>query len=375
MGLSVPDLWPFEPRIVARETLSFQTDVRQTPEGEMRESLRAARRIVDMEFDFDDAQGALAETMFRKSAAGDWLVPVWPELTQFPAIVAAGATVFTVNEPSDYTVGGQAFLLRHDQGYEAIEVASVGATTVTLDAVSTIDADAIAPVRTGYITGDLGGARWFKGHAVRQLQIEYRDGDDMAATPYDQYLEADLVTDPSVVASPVEARLISARSFIDNGFGAVAVEPLRDITDGMMQIVHRDFGHSDMVQRKRWFHYLRGRDKSFWLPTWTHDLTLADTIAFNQGFIDIAPLYGAPADLVGRHIVIDDGQGFLPRLIEAGAVNGADWRLTIEATGRDIDEARVMFLNRMRLDTDRIEMVLTGPHYMETSVAAVEVPE
>ena len=361
---------------MAREVLSFLTDIRKTPTGEVRDSLRAARHIIDMEFGLDDAQNALAESMFRAGAAGDWLMPVWPELTQFPVPASVGTSVFRVNDPSEYVVGEFAFLVLGDQQFQQVEVAALGVDSVTITAPSLIAASSIAPLRLAYITGDLGGARWFKGLAVRKLEVEFRTGNDIAATPYDQYLGADLVTDPSVIASPLEAKLTLARVFIDNGFGPVVVEPMRDIIEAMTQIVHKDFGHAAMVRRKRWFRHLRGRDRSFWLPSWTHDLSLSAAVTSGQAYVDIKPLYGSPADLVGRHIIIDDGQGFLPRTIEAGVSSGGAWRLTIAALGRAVEPtARVMFLNRMRLDTDQIEMALTGIHYMETNVTAVEVNE
>lgn len=370
------DIWPFVPRVVAGEVLSFLTDIHKTPTGEARTSLRPARRIIDMEFGLDDAQNALAESIFRVGAAGDWLVPVWPELTKWAIPAPVGAVTFVVDYPNDYAVGEPAFLALGDQQFQQVEVAALGSGSVTITAPSLIAASGIAPLRLAYITGDLGGARWFKGYAVRKMAIEFRSGNDVAETPYEQYLGADLMTDPSVIASPIDAKLTMARAFIDNGSGPVVVEPLRDIIDGMVKIVHKDFGPVAMVRRKRWFHYIRGRDLSFWLPTWGHDLTLSAAVASGQGFIDIEPLYGSPASLIGRHIIVDDGQGYLPRSIEAGVSVGGAWRLTVAALGRDVEpSARVMFLNRMRFDTDKIEMALTGVYYMETSLPAVEVPE
>lgn len=370
------DIFPFVPRVVAGEVMSFLTDIRKTPTGEARDSLRAGRRILRMDFSLDDSQNAMAESMFRLGAVNDWLVPVWPEITHYPVPRPVGTLEFTVEYPSDYVVGGMAILRLGEFIYEQAEVVTVGATSVTIKFASTIEADAIVPLKAAYITGDLSGARWFSGHAVRKLEFEFRDTDDVAETPFAQYFGADLMADPSVIASPIDVKLSRERAFIDNASGPVVAEVMRDLIDGMTQIVHKDFGRADMVRRKRWFRHIRGRDRSFWLPTWGQDFSLLAPVLAGQSYIDVAAQYGDPINLVGQHILVDDGAGYFPRLVLAAAVTGGGWRLSIAPLGRDVSaDAVVMSLRRMRFDADLIEMTLTGAHYMETRVPAVEVLE
>lgn len=356
------------------EALSFLTDIRKTPQGEMRDGLRGARVSYDCQYQFDDAQNAAAESMLRDNPAGDWLLPIWPELTAQAVPVGPGATVFAVDDVAAYAVDGLAYLESSEGEFLAATVASIGAGSIAIAAPCPFAVAWVMPIGLAYMLGGLSARRFFRGFTVRGAKFELRDRDDLAATPFDQFLGFDVLTDASVISNPIEASIAPARAFIDNGLGRVEVEPLRDIIDATAQLVFKDFGAADMARRRAWFCHLRGRDRAFWLPTWADDFALAAPVAFNQAFIDVAPLAGDMAALVGRCILIADGGAYIPRLIEAAALAGGLWRLTIEPTGRDISAAQIMFLDLVRLDADTIELARVTFHYMETSVTVAGLP-
>ena len=371
--MAVPDIWPFSPAVQAQESLEFLTDIRITPQGEMRDALRDARLGFAYNFIWDDATNARAAHMFRSNLTGDWLLPVWSEITQGRVIAAAGVLALPVSTDASYVVGGAVFLQAADGSYAQGVVGAPGAGLMTLDEVTPFEVVAVAPMVLAFVVGSMGGKRHFVGHTVRSLEFSVRDGAHWGTSPFEIYVGYDVLTDPSVIAQPIDTQIIQAREYVDNGFGQVAVEPLRDVIEGKTQLVFLDFGAADMWRRKRWFHWLRGRDRAFWLPSWGDDFALAAPMVYNQTFVDVTPFGDDPAHLVGQHIMLDDGAGYLFREIEAASLVGAAWRFTIAAPGRAISEARISRMSLMRLDTDRIELELTGAHYMRVAVTATEV--
>lgn len=372
----MPDLWPFVPRIDVKDVLSFKTDIRRTRVGEVRDGMRDARRIISMEFFLDDSKNALAESIFRANVAGDLLVPLWPEMTKYTVAKPIGETVFAVDNPSDYLLGGYAAIAFASESIEAVQITDIGQHSITVASPSTFAVDAVIPVGAAYFVGGLGGSRIFTGMSARTAEFAFRNDLHIGETPFDQYLGADLVTDPSVIAAPVESNISMARVFVDNESGPVVIEPMRDIIDGTSKIVYIDHGMAAMIRRRMWLRYMRGRDKSFWIPTWGNDLTMTAPANNTQSYIDVSPLQGSHLAMVGRHIVIYDGAGFMPRKITASFVVGQSWRLGIDPLDRQVEaDVGVMFLSRMRLDADKVEMATTGIYYMETTLPVVEVPE
>jgi hypothetical protein len=337
----------------------------------MRESLRDGRLVLDYEFWFDDIENAQAESLFRSNITGDWLVPIWSEVTLL-APIAPGATSIPANTSADYREGGLAFLDGPD-GYEVATIDSVGAG-LTLDTATTVTVTSCAPLHLAFALSSLGGRRMFRGLSRRAIRFQVRDNADLADTAFPQFVDIDVLTDPTVIVASIEASVTQAREFIDNGMGLVAVEPTRDVTEARSVIRFIDATPESRWARKRWFHHLRGRDTPFWLPTWADDLMLAETATSAQTFIDVDPLEGEPEDLAGRAIMIEDDTGQMYRTITAAEAASENWRLSVAPLGRDVSEATISFMTRMRLDTDRVEFAVTGAAYMETTAAVVEVP-
>lgn len=367
-------IWPFRALAPAKERLSFQTDVMQTRVTERRVSLRPARVVFEYQHYLDEAQDAKAVALFRSNPAGDWSVPQWTGHTEYAAPVAAGATSLPVDINADWRVGGSAYVVGAGDAGEALEITAVGADTITLAGATTVDAIGVAPLRTAYMQGGLGGARLFRGLTIRDCKFITRDGVDLGATPYPQLAGLDVMNDPTVVSTPVQDAIFKALEYVDNGSGLVSVEPVRDIIEGRVELRFIDTTTAELWTRKKWFHHIRGREKAFWVPSWTADFTLAAPITAAATLIQVEPLAGLPTDYVGRAIMIDDGSP-LYRIIGGASDLGATWSFSIDPTGRDIDAARISRMPKYRLDTDEVEFSQTLRAYGDVSVVCLEVQE
>lgn len=367
-------LWPFPPRVPTTEKLVFNTDVMQTPEQERRVSLRPARLEMLHTYLFDEANDARAQDLFRSNPLGDWEVPQWTEWTEFPAPLLAGSTTIPANTSADYRVGGQVYLSSSYGLGQARTIATIGTNTLTVTEPTTMVTFGAAPVRLAYCVEGLGGARRFKGLTDRSMKFVTRDWIDLAATPFSQLAGFDVMSDPTVTVTPLLDTVFQAATYIDNGQGPVAVEEMRDILEGRAQLVFMDKTPAERWRRKRWIHYIRGKEKAFWVPTWTDDFTLAATASAASTNIDVEPLDGLPTSYIGKALMIDDGNKLFRTINNAIAIDGV-WRFSLSsALGRTISSARISLMKKYRADTDEFEIVQEHHVFAETSFTCLEVP-
>lgn len=369
-------IWPFSPLVPVTERMSFLTNVMETPTQERRVSIRSPRSIYQYNYLFDEAEDAKAYAMTRANILGQWEVPVWSEYTLFESPELAGVTELPVDTNAEYQVGGQVFVSSGAGVGQLREVESIGSNTITLTEPTTIVAIGAAPVRTCYMSGGLGGARLFKGLTQRSVQFVTVDQADFSSTPFSSLAGAEIVTDPTLTVSALTDTVLQAATYIDNGSGLVAIESVKDYVEGRAELRFLDTDRAARWRRKRWLHNLRGREKSFWVPSWTRDFQLASPIISAAVTLDVVPLTSeSPASYIGKALMIEGTTKFY-RVITNAFLTAGIWRFAFSGSlGQTIPTtARISRLTRYRLDTDEVEFAQLGEVYRETSVICKEVP-
>ena len=187
------------------------------------------------------------------------------------------------------------------------------------------------------------------------------------------YLGRPVQTDPSLTRSPITASLRRAVEYVDNGFGPVVAEPLRDLFERGEAITLKAQGTAERWTLRRWFWSLRGRQTSFWLPTWGRELQLRAAMTSGSTLMRVAPIAELAA-YVGRAILLEMPSGLRFRTINAAVVDGADHRLTLSSSlGEPVAVGtKVHFLTLVRSDADRIE-IRYGAVASEVTLPVVEV--
>lgn len=187
------------------------------------------------------------------------------------------------------------------------------------------------------------------------------------------YLGRDVLIDASVLRQPLRDTIGQTIEMIDNGFGPVVIEPTRAYLQRRSTITFSDYGAARRWSRRRWLHSLRGRQRSFWLPTWGRELVLQADIEASDDFLIADPTFDLPT-WINRHIMIDLPTGGIFRQITAASFDALGHRLTITAPGVDVPIGTpVHVLTKMRLDTDRIELEHSATR-TGMSATMIEVP-
>lgn len=379
-------LWPFPAALEISEVLEWRTDVLTSRSGEQRIALRPRpREIVTLRQRLDALGMARAAELARAGFVGDWHVPLWHLALQPNADLVQGASEILLGAGVSDFRSGELAAIAVDGGEAApVNIADVQPDRLILNEPlvlqlpgSTVAAQRItvAPIRAGMLTSAVEVARRRQGDGTVSASFLLRNAPDIAAPTMPSYLGRPVQTDPSLVRRLLAASLRRAVEYVDNGFGPVVVEPLRDVFERGETITLKAQGLSARHALRRWLWSLRGRQARFWLPTWGCELQLRAAMTSGSVLMRVAPI-ASLATYVGRAILLEMPSALRFRSITAAIEDGPDHRLTLSSNlGEPVPLAtKVHFLTAVRADADRME-VSHDAVASEMTLPMVEVQE
>ena len=371
---SLPPDWT-EPLI---ETLAWLTDVQTALAGTVtRTPLRdAPRRSWEFTVLADCRERRWVEHALFDWSGRVWALPVFVDATRLGTFVPPGAMQIAVDTLGlDFVVGGLAMLWRDVATYELVEISDITSERlhILLRAPTrrawTIGTRLI-PCRTARLTD----APELRRHTDRlmqtQLRFEATEPCDwppsLPATRYRGFpvLEhrRDETRDPS-------ASFARRFDLLDGEVGRSHVDDLSGLAWTMQSHAWRLFGRAERAAHRSLLYGLQGHAEALWLPTWTDDLEVVETIGESAVTLTVAAC-GISRSLrqqAGRrHIRIEltDGTVFY-RAVEASSeialANGnTGERLRLDAAlGRMVTPERVRLACWMALVTlagDTVEL-------------------
>ena len=379
-----PPLWPFPAAQEVSEVLEWQTDVLQSEAGEQRIALRTRpREIITLRHRLDALRMAQAAELARAGFAGEWHVPLWHMPLQAEAGLEQGATeIMIATGHADFRAGVLAGVAVDGSAAAPVAIATMQADRLILAEplvlqlpVMTVGAGRISvmPIRAGLLTAPVEIARRRQGDGVVTASFLLRDASDIAPLVLPSYLGRPVQTNPSLMRSPLTASLRSAVEYVDNGFGPVVIEPIRDVFERGESITLKAHGPAARWAQRRWLVSLRGRQASFWLPTWGRELQLRAAMTSGSTLMRVAPITTLE-NYVGRRIMLEMPSALRFRSITAAIEDGLDHRLTISSNlGEPVPlGTKVHFLTAVRSDADRVE-IQHGAVVSEVTLPVVEV--
>lgn len=356
------------------ERLEWLTDVMSASASgaEQRRALRLSpRRYIEITVNPTKRERSFLDLILHSLGSEEWLFPLWFDRAKLTtAAVATETRVEFDNTFREHGLGSFALLY-----YDAFtwEVISVSATDDDgLDLTDPLDGDwpvgtTIYPLRRARLPVEtsLGALTTQVGESVLLFQVS-ESNDYPEVIPDDLLFEMVpvLATPPnrSETITLDHVRLAQER---DNSTGI----PYRtDPVDRAFQIQ----GHSWIVQGREahsavrsFLYWLRGRQRSLWLPSFNEDITVTRDAALAAVNLDIEKIGIAYAGGVipGRDVVIANGTP--GRITEIGVAPTADEeRLRIGAglTAAVPAGSTGSFMSRSRLNQDTVELL----HHTDT---------
>lgn len=359
----MPEVWYWPPNYMT-EDLTFSTEILEARTIERRTSYMDAVQVLRYGY---VASPSITEQMmglYLPDVTATVLVPEWPTAT-FSASAGASATDTVIDVPDGvaYEVGQQVILGRGDN-WEQGEVASKDGTSITLTGgiAATYGASSgepffVAPLVECIIPRDI---EYSTIIPQRALQVEFMSVNpvDLAANPYATFDDLPFVDDGDVKFGDLAARAGQRTVLYRSGFGAFQVIPDEAYTRRAGTLEFFDYTYAARMARRRFFHFMRGRDGEMWVPSYQNDLVLNSGFSSGAITINVQPVTSA-AEMVGKVIHIRQGATTRTRAITGATDNNATSQ-TLQFSGAigftGLASATVSLARKVRFDQDVISL-------------------
>ena len=375
-----------EPQRPVSEELIWLTDILESYNGtEQRVALRSIPRQV---FQYiyqmhDKAERQNAINALYGNIGRNFAVPVWTDQKPLLADINAGVFSIPVNTSlADFRIGGTAILWNSYNNFDVVDITGVNslsldilrATSLAHSAIDTL----VIPMQIVFADDTAQVSRTGNGYHTIDMRWRSSEYKDLATdTGLTLYKSMPVFIDTNFLGS--DSR--------EEPFGGNA--EFLDTNVGVFSVIRKSFPKLDF--KKRWepetaaqvwalrllIHALRGRQRSFWLPTYRNDFTLTEVIGAADTVLSVErsgyPRYLTLNEPI-KHIAImlKNGTTYYREIINASDTGAVD-NLTIDAnlgsTIQIADVARISYLVRCRLNTDTVRIDHTG-----LGRATVEVP-
>ena len=364
----------------ATETLAWLTDIIESINGtEQRIALRKQpRQLFEVTYLLDGNDRQRMQALLF-----DWMdnvfgFPLWHERVFLTSSASVGATSYTVSGADlvDFRVGGLAVVFTNSYTYDVIEIASlsastIGATSASLNAypVGTM----LVPLRTVLIRNAVGGKKYLNNLEEFSIQFEVTDNDTGALTGsttpgfWSTYNSRVLFDDPNIASSSGTQHQYSRRVYrIDNQTGRVTQN---SVSDRGKRGFEKGFvlrSRADLLAFRRLLISLRGRQKAFYLPTFSEDLTVVANLSSGGSTMQVNALEYVrlvknrmPMSIL--KVTFTDGTSLVRSVVSSSTISASVEQLTLNttwpSTKTPAEVSRVQFYELVRFDSDEIRIV------------------
>lgn len=378
-------IFVWDPEQFYTEELSWSTDIIEAYDGtEQRIKIRQnPRQVLTYECFFTDSvKDAQARLALFNWFAQVWGVPIWWEQQPFTIAGALGDTVInTDTRYADYRQGGLVMVMDPAGDYEAFEIDSLTASTITITSQLTnlypVYGSKVMPIRTAYAKTQSQHSVFITGAEKITIQFTTLDNVNLAST-------AGLPTYAGLVIldgiNYVDGQLSEGMSrtgviIIDNIAGTIYQRSSNDRSrPNSVKTWFTNYA-SEMWPLRQMFHSFGGSQGTFWLPTNRNDMTLVGNISggsptFNIKYIGYSS-YGVDVNGVAMRpfgdlrFTLSDGTFIYRQIIGAASIGDTE-TITVNAavSGLTLTPAQVVrieFLQLMRIADDKARFIHDHP--------------
>ena len=384
-------IWPFKPLTDVVEVLEWATDVIQTKGLEQRFAMRTLpRRTFNYRHVLNSHELAHARALIRETQGKfEFVVPDWPQAVPVGALADSVAQEVPISFPMN--IGAWAVVWESAERHERVSV------------TETVDGYLLAPLVQSYtdayfipaldglcldgLTADRGpGANTFP---MVELNIAFLccETPDLTVVPTVEYQGKDVLDECPVVAGGSFSEGINwLTTQFDNNQNTPHLIRARNVPENTYQMRWHVFTREDLFALLQWFHFRRGRQRSFYMSSRARDIEPAADISGSTALV-----YSYPAGLnLGRsepfdiEIVTTTGKQY----VRVNSINSVSSTVSLSpdaASGPQLieleldqvivatDIERISFFRLTRFDSDALELTHAAQGGVSVSAALIEV--
>lgn len=390
-------LFPYEPEDVLTEDMVFLTDVLQALSGkEQRRALRAnPRSVLDFTILVDDLDRQKMENQLFDGQQRGVGLPRWHEATKTTSAIIVTDTIINVEttDYADYRALGLAVVWVDPFNFETLQIASFTATTITFNSpfLNAFPSGArVMPVATALLGKRVKLERYRQGLMSARIRGTVLDNsNDLSdVSAFSTYNSKVLLDDTAFMLSDPMVEAFTVRQVLfDNKTGSPKTLSDQDNSRKTSTKAFITIDRQSAWEVRQLLHALRGRQVSFYMPSFKDDFTAVANVGSGGSTVDVTDVQystlvqqAQPRDII--RIVKTDGTKSDPKEITGSSipVAGTDRLSIAPATwgiNADVEDIeRIEYIHKVRLDTDRIRMRFTDANgNMTVGIQTKEVLE
>lgn len=385
------------PELPYREVLGFLTEIhRSKDDTEKRQSLREhPRQTLRFEFGVEEGrQRTVIDNLLFAQQGTTFGVPVYHEAALLTASLLAAATNVPVDTTSfgDFRTDGFIVIIEGET-FDVVQTTAINPTSFDVDPPLTnaySQRALVMPLRLAETSGRAPARRHRRGLSFVQIDFRVVDNDSAvapSAAAFSAYSGKPLLDDPNYVRGTIAEQWARPLIVLDNQTGRVFQASLPDRSRHLSPKTFWATGRQAIWELRQLLHFLRGRQVSFYLPSFADDFELLNPIVGASNQLDVRNTgYGQTVNGASPRNVIkvtfNNGDSSLLReVLSAVEVSATLETLTLGDTwpsGVPVDEvARIEIVEKVRLDEDdiTIEYQIGGAHQARVATTVTSVLE
>lgn len=374
------------------ERYEWATQIIEADDGtERRNRLRTnPRRSLEYRVLVETDDKRWLETYLWDWKARLFSVPIWTDCVFTTADTPIGDLVIDVafTDNTSFKVDGVAIFIIDQRDVEAVEIASITATSLTLIR-PTLKAwpsgTRIYPALTGRLTEDQNLTQPTADIDFASVKFQFVDNEAIPAVDSPTAYK-DVSGEPTFVLERIPNRAAdlsltyqSKYGLVDFGISPAFVDDRQGFPDVVTKFDFADEGREDIWFWKEWLHARAGKHTPFWISSQSQDFVLLETIFFTDVGITVQDyeyrnfynLAQGKRDIV---IVNKAGERFYRRITSATSTTPGEEIIGIDAplgVTIPLNEIKIIsFLHPSRLDVDGIEIAWNHTEFATVSFAA-----
>lgn len=379
-------LLPLRPEAPLREHLVWETKILSSIDvGEQRIANRATPRSV---FEFTLKEGRkTAETILFDRQSKLLAVPAWHE----PSFLTSAGNIgdYTIyvdtTEYGNFYVGGYAIIFTDKYTFDALKIASKTTTSITFEsplAANHAKDTQVMPLMSAFVeaTTPMVKAVYNDQDIQLKLLVHATPNDIASTTAWNSYNGKVLMDEPNYIPSRQIREAFRTKIYVldnlsgDRGQFAQQIRALRHSQKGF-----KTNSRQELWELRQLLHALKGRQVSFYIPTFSKDLVPNTTLLQSNSTLTM--------DNIGYTLNVDErwprqvfrlhlknGTILTRTIVGSSELSNSVEQLTVDIVWPyDIlvtDIERIEFLEKVRFDTDDIMII----HYNACGMAECVVP-